>query len=68
MLEYTSLPDSTHQRHAATIPGIKLSHHVQGFGGEPEGKRELGRPSHRWEVNIKMDIQEVECGVWTGLS
>jgi len=24
--------------------------------GKPEGKR-LGRPSHRWEDNIKMDLQ-----------
>jgi len=30
--------------------------------GRPEGKRPLGRPSHRWEDNIKMDLQEVECG------
>jgi hypothetical protein len=21
-----------------------------------EGKRSLGRPKHRWEVNIKMDL------------
>ena len=27
--------------------------------GKPEGKRPLARPRHRWEVNIKMDIQEV---------
>jgi hypothetical protein len=27
-----------------------------------EGKRPLGRPSYRWEVNIKMDLQEVGCG------
>jgi hypothetical protein len=26
--------------------------------GEPEGKRPLGRPSRRWEDNIKMDLQE----------
>jgi hypothetical protein len=25
----------------------------------PEGKR--------WEVNIRIDLQEVGCGVWTGL-
>jgi hypothetical protein len=25
------------------------------------GKRPLGRPRHRWEYNIKMDIQEVGC-------
>jgi hypothetical protein len=32
--------------------------------GKPEGKRPLVRPRHRWEDNIKMDLQEVE--VWTG--
>ena len=30
--------------------------------GKPEGKRALGRPRHRWEDNIKMDLQEVEWG------
>jgi len=30
--------------------------------GKPEGKRSLGRPSRRWEDNIKMDLQEVRCG------
>ena len=30
--------------------------------GKPEGKRPLGRPSRRWEDNIKADLQEVECG------
>ena len=24
--------------------------------GKPEGKRPLGRPKHRWEDNIKMDL------------
>jgi hypothetical protein len=24
--------------------------------GKPEGKRPLGRPRHRWERNIKMDL------------
>jgi len=33
---------------------------------KPEQKRLLGRPRHRWEVNIKMDLQEV--GVLTGMS
>jgi len=27
------------------------------------GKRPLGRPRCRWEVNIKMDLQEVGCEV-----
>ena len=30
--------------------------------GKPEGKRPLGRPRHRWEDIIKVDIQEVGCG------
>jgi len=30
--------------------------------GKPGGKRPLGRPRCRWEDNIKMDLQEVECG------
>jgi hypothetical protein len=27
--------------------------------GNPEGKRSLGIPRHKWEDNIKMDLQEV---------
>ena len=30
--------------------------------GKPEEKRPLVRPRHRWENNIKMDLQEVGCG------
>ena len=30
--------------------------------GKPEGKIAHGRPRRRWEVNIKMDLQEVGCG------
>jgi hypothetical protein len=30
--------------------------------GKPEGKRPLGRPRHRREVNIKMNLQAVEFG------
>jgi hypothetical protein len=29
---------------------------------KPEEKRSLGRPRRRWEDNIKMDLQKVECG------
>jgi len=36
---------------------------VQGLVGKPEGKRPLGKPRRRWEDNIKMDLQEVGCGV-----
>ena len=31
--------------------------------GKSEGKRPVGRPRRRWEDNIKMDLQEVGCGV-----
>ena len=34
---------------------------IHGFGGEPEGKRPLGRPWLRWEDNIKIDFPKVEC-------
>ena len=30
--------------------------------GKPEVKRPLGRPRHKWEDNIKVDLQEVGCG------
>jgi len=30
--------------------------------GKPEGKRPLKRLRHRWEDNIKTDLQEVGCG------
>jgi hypothetical protein len=38
--------------------------------GNSEGKIPLGRPRHRWEDNIEMDIQEMECeGMdWTDLA
>ena len=38
--------------------------------GKPEGKRPLGRPRHRWENNIRMDLQEVglEYEDWIGLA
>jgi hypothetical protein len=35
--------------------------------GKPEEKRPLGRLRHRWENNIKMDLQEVECGGMDGI-
>jgi hypothetical protein len=27
--------------------------------GRREGKRPLGRPRHRWEDNIRMDLREI---------
>ena len=54
--------------------GGALAHMGEGRGvhrvlvGKPEGKRPLGRPRHRWEDNIKMDLQEVGCGDWMELA
>ena len=38
--------------------------------GKPEGRRPLGRPRHRRVDDIRMDLQEVECGYmyWIGLA
>jgi len=56
---------------------MRLAGHVARMGegrgvhrvlmGKPERKRLLGRPRHRWEDNIKMDLREVG-GVKTGWS
>jgi len=52
---------------------MRLTGHVARMGekrgvysalvGKPEGKKSPGRPRRRWEDTIKMDLQEVECGV-----
>jgi hypothetical protein len=38
--------------------------------GKPESKSLLGRPKHRWENNINMDLQEIGGShwVWMGLA
>jgi hypothetical protein len=54
-------------RWAGHVAGIGEERGVHGVLVErPEGKRPLGRPRHRWEDNIKMDLQEVGggCGDW----
>jgi len=55
--------------------GMRWAGHVARIGekrdlyrvlvGNAEGKKPLGRPRHRWEDNIKMNLQEVGCGDWT---
>jgi hypothetical protein len=55
---------------------MRLAGHVRGMWeersvykdllGKPEQKRSLERPRCRWN-NIKMVLQEVGCGEWTGL-
>ena len=52
--------------------GMRWAGHVAHMGerrgvyrdlvGKPEGKRPLVRHRCRWEDNIKMYLQEVECG------
>jgi len=44
--------------------------HLQGFDGKPEGKRPFGRPTRRWEHNIKMYLEEVLfwCMDWIELA
>jgi len=27
--------------------------------GRPEGKRSLGRPRHRWEDNVNIDVRDI---------
>jgi len=36
--------------------------YLQVLVGKPEGKRPLGISRHRWEDNIKLNLQEVEWG------
>jgi len=42
---------------------------TQGFGGDPDGKRPLGRPRRKQENNIEMDLQEAEWDMeWIDLA
>ena len=34
---------------------------------KPEGKRQLRRPRRRWMDNVRMDLHEVDVGLWTRL-
>jgi len=55
-------------RHVARMGEGRGVHRV--LVGKPERKRPLGRPRHRWEDNIKTDLQEVGggCGDWMELA
>ena len=48
--------------HVARIGERRIAYRV--LVGKPEGTRPLGRPSRRWDVNSKMDLQEVG---WRGM-
>jgi hypothetical protein len=51
---------------------IRGTGHIAGIGeergvyrilvGKPEGKRPMGRPTRRWEYNVRMYLQPVGCG------
>jgi hypothetical protein len=41
--------------------------HYRILVGKPEGKRPLGRPTHKWEDNIKFILKRYDGVVWTGL-
>jgi hypothetical protein len=37
--------------------------------GKAEGKKQLGKPRHRWENNIKMDLIKIGWGVtWINMA
>jgi hypothetical protein len=36
--------------------------------GKPEGKSPLGRPMRRWEDGIKMNLEEINLGMWNGFT
>jgi hypothetical protein len=36
--------------------------------GNPGGRRTLGRPRHRWEDGIRMDLREIDWEVRSGFS
>jgi len=51
--------------HVARLGEMRGAYRV--FVGKLERKRLLGTPRRRREDNIKMNLQEVEWGAWTGL-
>jgi hypothetical protein len=34
---------------------------IENFSRKPEGRILLGRPRRRWNDNIKVDLEEIEC-------
>jgi hypothetical protein len=43
--------------HVASVGERRSAYRI--LMGKPEGKRPIGRPTHRWECNINMDLQDV---------
>jgi hypothetical protein len=46
--------------HVARMREVKGAYKI--LVGRPEGRKPLGRPRHRWEDSIKMDIREIGFG------
>jgi hypothetical protein len=46
--------------HVSQIGEKRNAHRI--LVGKLEGRRLLGRPRHRWEDNIKMDVREIGWG------
>jgi hypothetical protein len=46
--------------HVARMGEVRSASNI--LVGRPEGRRPLGRPRHRWEDNIKMDLREIGFG------
>jgi hypothetical protein len=58
-------------RWAGHIASMEAKNNAQrSLVGKSEGKKPLGRPRHRWEDNIKMDLREIGwCGMdWIDLT
>jgi hypothetical protein len=36
---------------------------MQGPGAKPEGRKPLAKPRHKWEYNIRINLQEVGVGL-----
>jgi hypothetical protein len=51
--------------HVARMGEGRCAHRI--LVARSEERRPLGRPWRMWENNIKMDLQEVGWGAWTGL-
>jgi hypothetical protein len=47
--------------HVANMGERRVAYRV--LVGKPEGKRPFDKPRHGWEDSIKINLQELDCGV-----
>ena len=52
---------------ANTVTALCVRTNFTFVTNKPEGRRPLGRSRRRLVDNIRMDLQEVDVGIWTGL-